>query len=177
MEKQTQQQRLRDTRTAPLHTPTDLGEKATKNVSAALNLALADVFSLFLKTKNFHWHMSGLQFRDLHLLLDEQAEQIFAMTDKLAERVRKVGGITLHSIGQISHMQRISDNDADYVTPQDMISELLQDNRAFIASLRSAHDLCQEHRDIASAGMIEGWIQESESRAWYLFEISRQFHS
>lgn len=141
-------QQERSTRMAPLRTPTDLGEKATKDISAALNLVLADVYAIYLKTKNFHWHMSGTHFRDLHLLLDEQAEQIFAMTDSLAERVRKVGGMTLRSIGHIARLQRIADNDADFVTPQDMLSELCDDNRTLTASLRTAHEVCQEHRDI-----------------------------
>ncbi|MNL35611.1 DNA protection during starvation protein 1 [compost metagenome] len=160
-----------------MRTPTDLGEKATKNIAAALNLALADVYAIYLKTKNFHWHMSGSHFRDLHLLLDEQAEQLFAMTDPLAERVRKVGGTTLRSIGQISKLQRISDNDADFVTPQDMLAELCQDNQALTASLREAHDVCDEARDIASASLIEVWIDETEKRSWFLYEATRQFHS
>ncbi|MNJ96770.1 DNA protection during starvation protein 1 [compost metagenome] len=171
------QQQQRNSRIAPLRTPTDLGEKATKDISAALNLALADVYALYLKTKNFHWHMSGTHFRDLHLLLDEQADQIFAMTDPLAERVRKVGGTTLRSIGQISRLQRIPDNDADYVTPQDMLSELCQDNRDLTAFLRSAHEVCSEHRDIASTSLIEVWIDETERRSWFLYEATRQLHS
>ncbi|MFS4459246.1 Dps family protein [Bdellovibrio sp. HCB2-146] len=164
-------------RMAPLRTPTDLGEQATKDISAVLNLALADVYALYFKTKNFHWHMSGPQFRDLHLLLDEQGEQIFAMTDDLAERVRKVGGTTLRSIGHVSRLQRISDNDADFVTPQDMLSELREDNLSLVASLREAHDICDEHRDIASASLIEVWIDETEKRAWFLYEATRQLHS
>ena len=171
------QQQQRNSRIAPLRTPTDLGEKATKDISAALNLALADVYALYLKTKNFHWHMSGTHFRDLHLLLDEQADQIFSMTDPLAERVRKVGGTTLRSIGQISRLQRIPDNDADYVTPQDMLSELCQDNRDLTAFLRSAHEVCSEHRDIASTSLIEVWIDETERRSWFLYEATRQLHS
>lgn len=167
----------RDSMMAPLRTPTDLGEKATKDISAALNLALADVYALYLKTKNFHWHMSGTHFRDLHLLLDEQGEQIFAMTDALAERVRKVGGTTLRSIGHIAKLQRIPDNDADFVTPEDMLSELHQDNRALTASLREAHDVCSEHHDIASASLIEVWIDETEKRSWFLYEATRHFHS
>lgn len=172
-----EQQQQHKSRIAPLRTPTDLGERATKDISAALNLALADVYALYLKTKNFHWHMSGTHFRDLHLLLDEQADQIFAMTDLLAERVRKVGGTTIRSIGQISRLQRISDNDAEFVTPQDMLSELCQDNRALTASLRAAHDVCAEHRDIASTAQIEVWIDESERRSWFLYEATRHFHS
>ncbi|WP_413291592.1 Dps family protein [Bdellovibrio sp. HCB337] len=162
---------------APLRTPTDLGEKATKDISAALNLVLADVYAIYLKTKNFHWHMSGTHFRDLHLLLDEQADQIFAMTDHLAERVRKVGGTTLRSIGHVARLQRISDNDADFVTPEDMLSELHQDNRALTAALREAHDVCDEHHDIASASLIEVWIDETEKRSWFLYEATRHFHS
>jgi starvation-inducible DNA-binding protein len=172
-----EQQKQHDSRSAQLRTPTDLGENATKDISAALNLILADVYAIYLKTKNFHWHMSGTHFRDLHLLLDEQAEQIFAMTDAVAERVRKVGGTTLRSIGHISRSQRISDNDAEFVTPQDMLSELCQDNRTLTASLRIAHDVCDEHRDIASASLIEVWIDESERRSWFLYEATRQFHS
>ncbi|MDG0818114.1 Dps family protein [Bdellovibrio svalbardensis] len=177
MDRQQQQQNARNARMAPLRTPTDLGEKATKDISAALNLVLADVYSIYLKTKNFHWHMSGTHFRDLHLLLDEQAEQIFAMTDALAERVRKVGGTTLRSIGHIARLQRIPDNDAEFVTPQDMLSELCDDNRTLTAALRTAHEVCQEHRDIASAALIEVWIDESEKRSWFLYEATRQFHS
>jgi starvation-inducible DNA-binding protein len=175
MEKQQQQQNK--SRIAPLRTPTDLGEKATKDISAALNVALADVYAIYLKTKNFHWHMSGSHFRDLHLLLDEQAEQLFAMTDPLAERVRKVGGMTLRSIGHIARTQRISDNDSDFVTPQDMLAELCQDNQALTGSLREAHDICDEHRDIASASLIEVWIDETEKRSWFLYEATRHLHS
>lgn len=167
----------RNARIAPLRTPTDLGEEATKDISAALNLALADVYALYLKTKNFHWHMSGTHFRDLHLLLDEQSEQIFAMTDPLAERVRKLGGMTIRSIGHIARLQRLPDNDADFVTPQDMLSELCQDNRDLTASLREAHEVCAEHRDIASTSLIEVWIDETEKRSWFLYEATRQMHS
>ncbi|HEX7675204.1 MAG TPA: DNA starvation/stationary phase protection protein [Bdellovibrio sp.] len=167
----------KNVRLAPLRTPTDLSEQATKDISAALNLVLADVYALYFKTKNFHWHMSGPHFRDFHLLLDEQGEQIFAMTDQLAERVRKVGGMTLKSIGQVSRMQRISDNDAEFVTPEDMLSELCQDNRTLTASLREAHDVCEEHHDIASTSLIEVWIDETEKRSWFLYEATRQFHS
>jgi len=176
-EKPSKQDISKSSRMAPLRTPTDLGEKATKDISAALNLSLADVYAVYLKTKNFHWHMSGTQFRDLHLLLDEQAEQLFQMTDQLAERVRKVGGTTIRSIGHIARLQRISDNDADFVTPQDMLSELFQDNQMLTSSLREAHDVCAEHRDIASAALIEVWIDESEKRAWYLYEATRHLHS
>lgn len=164
-------------RTAPLKTPTDLGENATRDISAALNLTLADVYALYFKTKNFHWHMSGPHFRDFHVLLDEQAEQIFAMTDALAERVRKLGGNTLRSIGHVSRLQRISDNDSEFVTPEDMLAELNQDNRALTISLRIAHELCQEYRDVGTTSMIESWIDEGEKRAWFLYEATRQFHS
>jgi starvation-inducible DNA-binding protein len=159
---------------APLATPTDLHPKATRDISGALNALLADVFALYLKTKNFHWHMSGPHFRDYHLLLDEQGEQIFAMTDPLAERVRKVGGVTLRSIGHITRLQRFSDNDADYVDPQDMLAELREDNKTLAARMRGAHDVCDEHRDIASASLIENWIDETERRTWFLFEASRK---
>lgn len=157
-----------------LNTPTDLGAKATKDVSAAMNLVLADVFALYFKTKNFHWHVSGPHFRDFHLMLDEQATQIFAMTDAIAERVRKVGGRTLHSIGEVSRLQRIKDNDADFVTPQDMLSELAGDNRELTASMRQAHNVCDEYHDIATASLIEVWIDEAEKRSWFLFESTRR---
>ena len=158
---------------APLITPTDLSPEATKDIAGAMNAILADVFALYLKTKNFHWHMSGPHFRDYHLLLDEQSEQIFAMTDPIAERVRKIGGMTLHSIGQIAKMQRIPDNDAPYVEPLDMIAELREDNKALAQRLREAHDVCDEHRDIATASLIEVWVDETERRTWFLFETSR----
>jgi starvation-inducible DNA-binding protein len=158
---------------APLETPTDLGSNATRDISGALNILLADVFGLYLKTKNFHWHMSGPHFRDYHLLLDEQAEQIFAMTDDIAERVRKIGGTTLHSIGQISRSQRVLDNDADYVTPQDMLAELRDDNKQLTVHMRQTHELCDEHRDVATASLLENWIDEAERRTWFLFEALR----
>jgi starvation-inducible DNA-binding protein len=159
---------------APLTTPSDLDAAAIKDVAGALNALLADTFALYLKTKNFHWHMSGPHFRDYHLLLDEQADQIFAMTDPLAERVRKIGGLTLHSIGQIARMQRVQDNDADYVQALDMLAELREDNKSLAARLREAHDLCEEHRDVATASLIEVWIDETERRTWFLFEASRR---
>jgi len=171
---ETKEERLKLRRKAPLNTPTDLKPAATKDIAGALNTVLADVFALYLKTKNFHWHMSGPHFRDYHLLLDEQADQLFAMTDPLAERVRKVGGATLRSIGQISKIQRILDNDADYVEPEDMLKELREDNTTLAARLREAHNVCDEHRDIASASLIEVWIDETERRAWFLFEAGRQ---
>jgi len=165
---------LKRRRGAPLATPSDLHADATRDVAAALNAILADVFALYLKTKNFHWHMSGPHFRDYHLLLDEQADQIFAMADPLAERVRKVGGATLRSIGHISRTQRVLDNDADYVEPLDMLAELREDNKTLAARLRNTHDVCDEHRDIATASLIEVWIDETERRTWFLFEASRK---
>ena len=158
---------------APLATSTDLHPKAVRDISGALNAILADVFALYLKTKNFHWHMSGPHFRDYHLMLDEHSDQIFAMTDPLAERVRKIGGVTLRSIGQISKLQRLSDNDADYVDPLDMLAELREDNKTLAARLREAHEVCDEHKDIASASLIEVWVDETERRTWFLFEASR----
>lgn len=168
---------IRDVRArqgAPLHTPTDLNSNDVQDIGAALNALLADVFGLYLKTKNFHWHMSGPHFRDYHLLLDEQSEQIFAMTDPIAERVRKIGGTTLHSIGHIGRLQRIEDNDADFVTPEDMIAELRDDNKQLTTSMREVHGLCDEHGDVASASLLENWIDETERRTWFLFEISRK---
>ncbi|CAB3793458.1 Dps family protein [Pararobbsia alpina] len=160
-------------RAAPLHTPTDLKAAATKDITGALNLLLADYFALYLKTKNFHWHMSGPHFRDYHLLLDEQGDQIFATTDPLAERVRKIGGTTLRSIGQISKLQRVLDNDAEYVTPADMLAELADDNLQLVIRLRETHGLCDEHGDIATASLLENWVDEAERRAWFLFETGR----
>jgi starvation-inducible DNA-binding protein len=165
---------LKSRRAAPLHTPTDLSSNATRDVAAALNLLLADAFALYIKTKNFHWHMSGPHFRDYHLLLDEQADQIFAMTDPLAERVRKVGGTTLRSIGQIARLQRVLDNDAEYVTPPDMLAELRDDNKQLAAAMREAHGVCDESGDVASASLIEVWIDETERRTWFLFEACRR---
>jgi starvation-inducible DNA-binding protein len=165
---------LKSRQAAPLLTPTDLGQTATLNVAAALNPLLADAFALYIKTKNFHWHMSGPHFRDYHLLLDEQADQIFAMTDPLAERVRKIGCTTLRSIGQIAKMQRVSDNDAQYVTAQDMLAELRDDNKQLVAAMREAHGVCDENGDVASASLIEVWIDETERRTWFLFEATRR---
>jgi len=167
-------QDLRSERKAPLVTPTDLKKGATKDIAAAMNGILADVFALYLKTKNFHWHMSGPHFRDYHLLLDEQADQIYAMTDPIAERVRKVGGTTLRSIGHIARTQRILDNDAEYVEPLDMLAELREDNKTMTARLREAHTVCDDHEDIATASLIEVWIDETERRTWFLFEASRR---
>ena len=158
---------------SPLHTPTDLSAAATKDISGAMNAVVADVFALYLKTKNFHWHMSGPHFRDYHLLLDEQADQLYAMIDPIAERIRKIGGTTLKSIGHIARLQRIRDNDADYVHALDMLAELREDNRALVSRLREAHAVCDEHRDIASASLVEVWVDETERRAWFLFEASR----
>lgn len=164
---------LRERRDQPLATRTDLTRAATKDISGAMNAILADVFALYLKTKNFHWHMSGPHFRDYHLLLDEQADQLFAMTDPIAERVRKIGGLTLRSIGHVSRTQRVLDNDAEYVEPLDMLAELAEDNKTLAARLREAHNVCDEHRDVATASLIEVWIDESERRAWFLFETTR----
>ena len=156
-----------------LSTPSGLSQDAVTKVSGALNLLLADTFALYLKTKNFHWHMSGPHFRDYHLMLDEQGEQVFAMTDDIAERVRKIGGTTLRSIGHIARVKRIPDNDADYVSPKDMLSELWEDNKALVLSMRSAHDLCDEVGDVATASLLENWIDEGQRRAWFLFEMTR----
>ena len=161
-------------RAAALHTPTDLSSNATRDVAAALNLLLADAFALYIKTKNFHWHMSGPHFRDYHLLLDEHADQILAVTDALAERVRKIGGTTLRSIGHIARLQRVLDNDAEYVSPLDMLAELRDDNKQMAAAMREAHEVCDENGDVASASLIEVWIDETEKRTWFLFESCRR---
>ncbi|WP_028749673.1 Dps family protein [Rhizobium mesoamericanum] len=164
---------LKTRRTTPLNTPSGLRSEAVKDISAGATTLLADVFSLYLKTKNFHWHMSGASFRDYHLLLDEQADQLFAMTDPLAERVRKIGGTTLRSIGDIARRQRIEDNDAEFVHPHAMLAELRHDNTALIAGMRVLHELCDEHRDAATASALENWIDEAEQRVWFLFEALR----
>ncbi|WP_428424503.1 Dps family protein [Pararhizobium sp.] len=164
-------------RMAPLRTPSGLSEDATRDISGALTALLADVFALYLKTKNFHWHMSGPHFRDYHLLFDDQAAQILAMTDPLAERVRKIGGTTLRSIGHIGKIQRISDNDADYVDPQDMLAELRDDNSDLLSRMRETRSLCDEHGDVASTSVLENWIDETEERVWFLFETSRKGNS
>ena len=156
-----------------LTTPTDLSEKAVQDISEALMVLLSDVFALYLKTKNFHWHMSGPHFRDYHLLLDDQGEQIFAMTDAIAERARKIGGATLRSIGQVARLQRIADNDAQYVKPLDMIIELRDDNAMLTRNMREVHSLCDEGGDVATASLLENWIDETEKRTWFLFECSR----
>ncbi|HSS69683.1 MAG TPA: DNA starvation/stationary phase protection protein [Casimicrobiaceae bacterium] len=163
----------RERRRAPLGTPTDLGAEASRDVSAGLNLLLADLFALYMKTKNFHWHVSGPHFRDWHLLFDDQAAEIYAATDTIAERVRKLGATTLRSIGHIARLQRLLDNDADYVTPLDMLAELRDDNMQLAAHMREAHSLCEEHGDVASASFIENLIDQTEQRIWYLFEASR----
>jgi len=160
-------------RTAALATPTDLSSEAVRDVSGALNALLADMFALYLKTKNFHWHVSGPHFRDYHLLLDEQADQIFATTDPIAERVRKIGGRTVHSIGEVARLQRLGDNDAEYVTPLDMLAELREDNKQLTNEMRRTHALCEEHDDVATASLLEVWIDEAERRTWFLFEASR----
>jgi starvation-inducible DNA-binding protein len=159
---------------AALATPTDLGEAAVRDVAAALNGLLADVFALYVKTKNFHWHVSGPHFRDYHLLFDEHADEIFAMADPIAERVRKLGAVTIRSIAHIARTQRITDNDAAYVDPLDMLAELREDNLTLTKRLRTTHDLCDEHRDVSSASLIENWIDETEKRTWFLYETARR---
>lgn len=158
---------------AALDTPTDLPDQAVKELTKALNGLLADTFALYLKTKNFHWHVSGPHFRSYHLLLDEQAAQIYEMTDVIAERVRKLGGTTLRSIGDIARHQSIKDNDKDFVAPLDMLKELMNDNKAAIASMRKIHDLCDKHEDVATASLLENFIDDAEKRNWFLFEASR----
>ncbi|MGA7244371.1 MAG: DNA starvation/stationary phase protection protein [Terracidiphilus sp.] len=158
---------------APLATPSDIEPKAVVEITGALNALLADVFSLYLKTKNFHWHMSGPHFRDYHLLLDEHGDQLFAMTDDIAERVRKIGGTTIRSIGHIARLQRIPDNDADFVTAQDMLAELHEDEKALVLSMRAAHSLCDDAEDVATASLLENWIDEGQRRSWFLFESTR----
>jgi len=161
-------------RLAPLKTPSPLGADAVRDISGELNALLADTFALYLKTKNFHWHMSGPYFRDYHLLLDDQADQIYATIDPIAERVRKLGGTTLRSTGHITRLQRISDNDADFVTPADMLAELREDNQRVAGFMRETHSLCDENGDVASASLLEVWIDEAERRTWFLFESGRQ---
>jgi starvation-inducible DNA-binding protein len=157
-----------------LATPTDLGANATKDISGGLNILGADVLALWMKTKNFHWHVSGPHFRDYHLLLDDQSDQINAMVDPIAERARKLGGNALRSIGQIKKLQRVLDNDADYVTPQDMLAELREDNKDLAKNMRILHEVCDEHNDVATASLLENWIDETEQRTWFLFEASRR---
>ena len=163
----------RERRIAPLSTPSGLGIDAIRDLSTSLTTLLADVFALYVKTKNFHWHMSGSHFRDYHLLLDEQGDQIFAMTDAMAERVRKIGGTTLRSIGHIGRLQRLLDNDAEFVSPSAMLAELRDDNRRLTAYMRETHALCDEHNDVATASLLENWIDETERRTWFLFETTR----
>jgi starvation-inducible DNA-binding protein len=158
---------------APLTTPSDLKPQAVADITGGLNALLADVVALYFKTKNFHWHMSGPHFRDYHLLLDDHSDQIFAMTDDIAERVRKIGGTTIRSVGHITRLQRIPDNDADFVTPDDMLSELCEDERALAASLRAVHVVCDEAGDVATASLLENWIDQTERRHWFLFEATR----
>ena len=164
-------------KTARLRTPTSLGSDATRDISGALNALLADFFALYLKTKNFHWHVSGPHFRDYHLLLDEQADQLYATTDPIAERVRKLGGTTVRSIGHIGRLQHVSDNDAEYVTPLDMLAELREDNARLADRMRETHGVCDDHGDVATASLLEVWIDEAERRAWFLFEASRPAES
>jgi starvation-inducible DNA-binding protein len=164
---------VKERRKAPLATPSDIRPDAVKDISGALNALLADVFALYLKTKNFHWHMSGPHFRDYHLLLDEQADQIFEITDAIAERARKIGGTTIRSIGHVSRLQRISDNDAEFVDPGDMLAELREDNKALVLSMLAAHSLCDEANDVATTSLLEVWIDEAQRRVWFLFEATR----
>jgi len=167
-------ERLLQKRERPLATPTDLAADASRDIAGAMNAVLADVFALYFKTKNFHWHLSGPHFRDYHLLLDEHADQLLAMTDPIAERVRKLGARTLTSVGHVTRLQRIPDNDSKYVEPSDMLAELCEDNQALVASLRGAHEVCEEHRDFATNSQIEIWIDETERRSWFLFETTRR---
>ena len=164
-------------RSETLGTPTDLKADAVRDISGALNALLADMFALYVKTKNFHWHISGPHFRDFHLLLDEQADQVFATTDPIAERVRKIGGTTLRSIGQIAAQKRLLDNDAEFVTPRDMLAELREDNKQIVSEMRRTHALCDEHQDVATASLLEVWIDEAERRTWFLFEATRNVES
>ncbi|UWZ85228.1 Dps family protein [Occallatibacter riparius] len=161
-------------RKAPLATPSDIESEAVKQISGALNILLADVFVLYFKTKNFHWHISGPHFRDYHLMLDEHADQIFAMTDEVAERVRKIGGTTLRSIGHVCRLRRVQDNEAEFVTPADMLSELHEDEAHLVLSMRAIHNLCAENSDLATASLLENWIDQSQRRSWFLFESTRQ---
>jgi starvation-inducible DNA-binding protein len=170
----TKVQELKKGRVAPaLDTPTDLSADAVRALSEAINAILADTLALYIKTKNFHWHVSGPHFRSYHLLLDDQSEQILATVDELAERVRKIGGTTVRSIGHIARIKRISDNDEDFVTPLDMLSELMADNKATIHTMRAAHKLADEHEDVATASLLEQYIDSAEKRTWFLFEASR----
>ncbi len=158
---------------SPLRTPSDIAPKAVKEITGGMNALLADVFSLYLKTKNFHWHMNGPHFRDYHLLLDEHADQIFAMTDDIAERVRKIGGTTIRSIGHIARLQRIPDNDAEFVDPGDMLGELCEDEKGLVVKMLQVHGLCDDSGDVATASLLESWIDQAQRRIWFLFETSR----
>ena len=163
-----------DRSSSDLDTPTDMPKAAVDKISASLNTLLADAFALYVKTKNFHWHVSGRHFRDYHLMLDQQSDAIFATTDQLAERVRKLGGTTIRSIGQISKLQTIQDNDESYVPPREMLRELMEDNKHMAAAMRKAHKLADDHEDSGTAGLLETFIDETERRTWFLFEASRQ---
>jgi starvation-inducible DNA-binding protein len=165
---------LQERQKAPLTLSSDIPEEAVRDISGGLNALLADTFVLYLKTKNFHWHMSGPHFRDFHLLLDDHGDQLFAMTDDIAERVRKIGGTTIRSIGHIGRLQRIADNDADFVTPEDMLSELHEDEKALTLSMRAVHTLCDDAGDVATASLLENWIDQSQRRSWFLFEATRK---
>ncbi len=167
-------QELVERQKAPLATPSDIEPKYVKDITGALNALLADVLSLYLKTKNFHWHMSGPHFRDYHLLLDDHGDQIFAMTDDIAERVRKIGGTTIRSIGHIARLQRIPDNDAEFVTPEDMLAELADNEKTLILSMRQVHNLCDDAGDVATASLLENWIDQTQRRHWFLFETTRR---
>jgi starvation-inducible DNA-binding protein len=174
MEKVNQGSDVKARQTAAINTPSGLSSAAVRDISGSLNALLADFFAIYIKTKNFHWHMSGPHFRDYHLLLDEQADQIFETTDDIAERVRKIGGGTLKSIGQIKSHQRVLDNDAEYVTPEDMLAELKGDNSDLVSRMREAHELTSEHNDVATTSLLENWIDQGERRAWFLFETTRR---
>jgi starvation-inducible DNA-binding protein len=165
---------LIDRRKAPLSNSSDIDPASREDISCALNALLADVFCLYIKTKNFHWHMSGPHFRDYHLLLDDHGDQLFGMTDEIAERVRKIGGTTIRSIGHIAKLQRLADNDADYVTPSDMLSELHEDEGALVLSMRAVHSLCDDAGDVATASLLENWIDQAQRRSWFLFESTRR---
>ena len=173
-ETKTDLKKAAELRKSPLKTPSDLGGNAVRDLTGALNELLADVFALYLKTKNFHWHVSGRHFNDYHLMLDQQSEAIFATTDQIAERVRKLGGVTLRSIGQIAKLQTIQDNNEDYVPPREMLRELMEDNKKMAAAMRKAHKLCDDHEDSGTASLLEVFIDETERRTWFLFEASRQ---
>jgi starvation-inducible DNA-binding protein len=166
-------QEIIERRQAPLNTPTDIHTESVREISGALNILLADVFALYIKTKNFHWHMSGTHFRDYHMLLDDHGDQLYAMTDDIAERVRKIGAVTIRSIGEIARLQRVKDNEADYVTPQDMLSELRQEDEALVLRMLAVHTVCDEASDVATASLLENWIDQAQRRIWFLFEATR----